>query len=526
MSAIDPYDLFSYESIAFQDTHPRHLACLGRLFEMPAVGPGNCRVLELGCATGGNLIPMAWYQSQASFVGVDLSANQIRQGQSMIDCLGLTNVTLRQGDILELGTELGGFDYIIAHGVYSWVPTVVRNHLLELSRTLLNPAGLLYLSFNALPGWRMRGMLRDILLFACRDIQDVRQKLEAAYAALTRLKRSLAELQALSARYLLEEINYLHNAHPSYLLFEYLAEENHAFLFSDFLTDIMRHRLRYLCDTQLSFLFPSTFGSAVETALGDIENDMELEQWLDFVTARNFRRCVLCRDDAAPADELSLEVFADFAFGCDLTPPPRLDLRRDKPASFRQPDGTSVAVKHPLSKALLLEMIERQPDLLPLQQLLPGAEQRLLRAGGKPLEQAYDLCLMELFTLFSHRALTAAPEPEIFTQYTGVRPAATALAGAQVARGHGQVATARHASLDLDGFAARVIHHLTGEHDLEELTQLLLKDLETGALIPPEEVKLQKWSKQMLHQRFRENCREMLTLFSRQGILAAHEARR
>jgi len=148
-------------------------------------------------------------------------------------------------------------------------------------------------------------MLRDILLFACRDIQDVRQKLEAAYAALTRLKRSLAELQALSARYLLEEINYLHSAHPSYLLFEYLAEENHAFLFSDFLTDIMRHRLRYLCDTQLSFLFPSTFGSAVETALGDIENDMELEQWLDFVTARNFRRCVLCRDDAAPADELS-----------------------------------------------------------------------------------------------------------------------------------------------------------------------------------------------------------------------------
>ncbi|HXK55270.1 MAG TPA: class I SAM-dependent methyltransferase, partial [Gammaproteobacteria bacterium] len=85
MSAIDPYDLFSYESIAFQDTHPRHLACLGRLFELPAAGPGSCRVLELGCATGGNLIPMAWYQPQASFVGVDLSANQIHQGQSLID---------------------------------------------------------------------------------------------------------------------------------------------------------------------------------------------------------------------------------------------------------------------------------------------------------------------------------------------------------------------------------------------------------------------------------------------------------
>lgn len=520
MTATDPYDQFSYESIAFQDTHPRHLACLGRLFELPVASPANCRVLELGCATGGNLIPMAWYQSEASFLGIDLSANQIREGQSMIDRLGLTNVALRQGDILELGPELGSFDYIVAHGVYSWVPALVRERLLELSRSLLNPAGLLYLSFNALPGWRMRGMLRDILRFACQGIQGTGEKLDAAYAALTRLEKALGELQALSARYILEEIKYLRTAHPSYLLFEYLAEENHAFLFSDFLSDTGRHRLRYLCDTQLSFLFPSTFGSTVESALSDIADDMQLEQWLDFVSARNFRRCVLCRDDALPADELSLDAFAEFSFGCDLTPPPRVDLRRHKPASFRQPDGTPIEVEHPLSKALLLEMIERQPDLLHLQQLLPGAERRLLRAGAKPTEQTYDLCLMELFTLFSHRALSAAPDPENFRQSRdSLKPAATALARAQAAAGHSQVATARHSSLDLDGFALRVLHHLEGEHDLESITRLLLRDLETGALVPPDELKLRKWSKEILHKRFAENCREMVMRFSRQGIL-------
>ena len=519
--AIDPYDQFSYESIAFQDTHPRHLAALGRLFELPAAAPGNCRVLELGCATGGNLIPMAWYQPQASFLGIDLSANQIREGQSMIDRLGLTNVELRQGDILALGEELGSFDYIVAHGVYSWVPATVRERLLGLSRALLKPAGLLYLSFNALPGWRMRGMLRDILRFACRDAGDARTKLDAAYTALARLEQSLGELQALSARYLREEIKYLRSAHPSYLLFEYLAEENHAFLFSDFLADTARHRLRYLCDTQLSFLFPSTFGSATEAALGDIADDMELEQWLDFVSARNFRRCVLCRDDAVPADELSLDAFAEFAFGCDLTPPPRLDLRSDKAAPFRQPDGTTVDVSHPLSKVLLLEMIERQPDLLHLQQLLPGAEQRLLRAGGKPAEQTYDLCLMELFTLFSHRALSAAPDPAYFKQEQLSHPRATALARAQVAAGHSQVATARHSSLDLDSFAARMIHHMTGSHDLVALTDRLIEELERGLLVPPDDLKLQRWSDEKLRKRFTANCQEMLTLFARQGILAA-----
>lgn len=526
MTAIDPYDQFSYESIAFQDTHPRHLACLGRLFELPTADPGACRVLELGCATGGNLIPMAWYQPQSSFLGIDLSANQVRQGQSMIDRLGLTNIALRQGDILALGEELGSFDYIIAHGVYSWVPAEVREHLLGLSRALLKPAGLLYLSFNALPGWRMRGMLRDILRFACRESLDARAKLDAANAALTRLEQSLGELQALSARYMLEEIKYLRTAHPSYLLFEYLAEENHAFLFSDFLADTGRHQLRYLCDTQLSFLFPSTFGSAAEAALGDIADDMELEQWLDFVSARNFRRCVLCRDDAAPAAELSLDAFAEFAFGCDLTPPPRLDLRRHKSTPFKQPDGTAVDVSHPLSKALLLEMIEHQPDLLHLQQLLPGAEQRLLRAGGKPAEQAYDLCLMELFTLFSHRALSAAPDPENFTREQVSRPLATALAREQVESGHTQVATARHSSLDLDSFAARMIHHMTGSYDLETLTRSLIEDLGSGALVPPDDLKLKRWSNEMLQKRFAANCREMLALFLRQGILESKEAQR
>ena len=519
MGRSDPYDHFSYESIPFQDTHPRHLACLGRLFDLPVADPAACRVLELGCATGGNLVPMAWHEPGSRFLGIDLSGAQVRQGAALIEELGLDNVELRQGDILDLGEELGGFDYVIAHGVYSWVPQPVREHLLALSRRLLNPGGLLYLSFNALPGWRMRGMLRDILGFACRGLEAPADRLDAAYAALSRLERSLGDLQALSARYLREEIRHLRKAHPSYLLFEYLAEENRAFLFSEFRTDAEHRGLRYLCDTEIASLFPSTYGSATEEALADIDDDMDLEQWLDFVSARNFRRCVLCRDDASPAGELSLDAFADFAFGSDLAPPARVDLRGNKPAEFRRPDGTTLAVKHPLTKALLLEMVGTQPDLLKLPTLLGGAERRLQRASGGRHAAEYDLALMEIFTLFANRALTASPNEERFRTAAGDRPAASRLARAQVAAGASHLATARHADLDLDTLAARLVHHLDGRHTLEAIAHRLVDELQQGTLVPPDGVRFDNWAPEKLRTRFERNCRELVTLFERQGVL-------
>ena len=516
---MDPYNQFTYESIPFAETHPRHLSVLGRLFELETADPNRCRVLELGCATGGNLIPMAWYHRQARFTGIDLSANQIRIGQKLINDLGLQNIVLHQGDILHLGDELGSFDFVIAHGVYSWVPSRVREQLLQLARRLLNPNGLFYISLNTLPGWRMRGMLRDILLYACRGIDEVQARLDAAYAALTRLENSLGDLQALSARYLREEISYLRKAHPSYLLFEYLAEENNAFLFSEFLADIQRHRLRYLCDTELANLFPSTFGNATEKALADIEDDMDLEQWLDFVSARNFRRCVLCRDDTAPAAELSLDAFAECAFGTDLNPPRKLDLRRVKATPFHQSDGNPINIEHPLTKAMLVEMARQQPDLLRLDHLLPAAQGYLAQHGGERFAEDYQACLMELFSLFSHRVLHASPGPQHFYRDQDPLPLATPLARAQMAAGQRHVATARHTNMDLDTFAARFLHYLDGEHSLQQISDLLVADLENGRLTPPSGLKMTGWSTARVGKIVEHNTRELIELFSRQGIL-------
>jgi SAM-dependent methyltransferase len=111
----------SYEEIPWQGfalylTHPNHLTALARLFAMTPPEIATCRVLELGCAQGDNLIPMAASLPGARFVGIDLSPRHIAEGRAAIAELGLENIELRVQDILDVSPGLGSFDFIVAHG--------------------------------------------------------------------------------------------------------------------------------------------------------------------------------------------------------------------------------------------------------------------------------------------------------------------------------------------------------------------------------------------------------------------------
>ena len=118
------YDKVPYFSQAYAQSHPDRLAATAKLFGMTPAPLGDCRVLELGCASGGNLIPMAVQLPGSSFLGIDLSVRQIADGKAIVEQLQLRNIELRQMDITAVDSSLGKFDYIIAHGVYSWVPSV------------------------------------------------------------------------------------------------------------------------------------------------------------------------------------------------------------------------------------------------------------------------------------------------------------------------------------------------------------------------------------------------------------------
>ena len=139
MPAPTPYDEVTYPGWPFPQAQPDRLATLARLFGMAPADPANCRVLELGCGDGGNAMAVACSWPGSRVVGVDLAPGAIARGRALAAEAGIANVDLRVGDIARLPADLGEFDYVVAHGVYSWVPEPVRAALLDACRRFLAP---------------------------------------------------------------------------------------------------------------------------------------------------------------------------------------------------------------------------------------------------------------------------------------------------------------------------------------------------------------------------------------------------
>jgi len=516
---LDSYDDIPYDSTPVTETDPDRLAVTARLFGVEAADARTCRVLELGCAAGGNLIPLAVRYPHSRFLGVELSARQVEEGRALVGRLGLDNVEIRQADILALGDDIGEFDYILCHGVYSWVPDEVRDKILALCAGHLAPAGVAYISYNTLPGWRMRGMLRDMLLYHTREETAPAARLARAQEFLDLFSGMTSGLETPHLHELRRQIERIREAHPSYLFHEYLEAFNEPQLFSDFMRRAEARGLAYLGDTELHTMFPSALDDAVEEALAGIQDAVEQEQYLDFIRNRSFRQTLLCRAEALPDRVLDLERFESFAFFADLAPPPKLDLRRPKPQSFRRVDGEQVKVAHPLTKATIAHLGRRYPDSVSFAELSDTARRAVAGGGGAGHAGELEHLFGELFSLYLHQAVGASLSAETLPR-GGSRPRAADLARAQVEAGLGHLASVRHTTLSLDPVAVLLVGLLDGERDLDGLVEAVTQRILEARDEVPEWTSLPT-DPRRLGEQVRRNCARLLALFDRQGVLVA-----
>ena len=151
-------------------------------------------MLELGCAAGNNLIPFAERHPGARALGLDLSSVQIAQGVSAIERLGLSNVEVKTFDISEVDASLGQFDYIVCHGVYSWVPGPVQDAILRVCSENLAPNGVAYVSYNVYPGWKAREIVRDAMILRGGPRDTPEEKLSYARGMIEFLAQSALSL--------------------------------------------------------------------------------------------------------------------------------------------------------------------------------------------------------------------------------------------------------------------------------------------------------------------------------------------
>jgi cyclopropane fatty-acyl-phospholipid synthase-like methyltransferase len=253
----EEYDELAYRSRPIEWSAPERLALCALLHGGPRAKLRDYRVLELGCGDGANLIPLAFYRPDARFVGVDASLRATTLAESRRRELGLSNLALVHASFSQAAAQLTGpFDYILAHGVFSWVSASERDALLQLCQRLLAPSGLLYFNYNTKPGWNIRGMMRDFLLARTAQRGSLAERTALAQQIAAEAGAALTGIEHPYARLLLQEWRFVAEAHPSYVAHEYLAPENHAYWRSEALALCASHGLHYIADAD--FNYPSS----------------------------------------------------------------------------------------------------------------------------------------------------------------------------------------------------------------------------------------------------------------------------
>ncbi|RKE34933.1 methyltransferase-like protein [Paraburkholderia sp. BL23I1N1] len=294
------YDDLPYISGCFPQSAPEHLRAVAYLFGLDAPPLHQARVLDLGCAAGGNVIPFATRYPQATVVGVDLPAVQIEAGRRAIETIGLSNITLRQGSIADLDASLGQFDYIICHGVYSWVPDDVREAILRVASECLSPEGVAYISYNTYPGWKAKEVVRDAMML--RGGGRASQEEGLAYArGMIDFLHDTAQPGSLLEKIMDDNIQMVRHGDACYLNHEYLELCNSPCYFREFLAKAAHRGLSYLAEAEIASMFAGNHGRhTAELLLNECAGEqVVLEQLMDFINNRTFRETLLVHDKRA-----------------------------------------------------------------------------------------------------------------------------------------------------------------------------------------------------------------------------------
>jgi SAM-dependent methyltransferase len=303
MSTRTTYDEVRYSNFPYAQTHPDRLATVGALHGLSTPDPSTARVLEVGCGAGGNIIAMAVSTPGIQALGIDLAATAVEEGRRAIEAVGIANAELRQGDISDLrGGELGDFDYIVAHGVYAWIPEPVRDHLLELIHSHLAPNGLAYVSYNANPGGHMRRALREMGLWNAGDAAGPIAQADRAQELYRFVWENRAGTKDWWGGLLESQLDALAHGPTHRLVHDELGEFWAPAWFSDVMRRAAAAGLAYVGDADLGVMLPGRLPAGV---VADVDafaggDRLRREQLIDILRCVFFRMSVLCRDSLRP----------------------------------------------------------------------------------------------------------------------------------------------------------------------------------------------------------------------------------
>ena len=469
------YDEVPYESRPTRQAHPNRMAAVAALFGMKPAPVERSRVLELACGNGGNLIPMAVAYPDSRFVGIDLSRRQVIDGRTVIHELELKNITIGQMNILAVDERLGQFDYIIAHGLYSWVPPAVQDKVMDICAKHLSPQGVAYISYNTFPGWHHRGMLRDMLWFHAASATEPLARVRAAREMADFLTKNAARFEGPYAAALRGEMDALGKFPDWYVLHEHLAPHNQPIYFHEFVSRAAAKGLQFIGEAQGSPTGAANIPPELDEAIRRFGVDLiRREQYIDFVTDRSFRRTLLCKTDVQLHRIPRGEDIASLYVASQLEPAaPVLDYRAPQPQRFKSAKGVEVTGSDPMIKSALFYLGTLYPRSIRFDELCGIARQRLgpppPGANTAAQDAALAKCVLDCYVAEVMDLNAAA---DAFTMEISERPVASPIARRQ-ARDGLFVANLRHEYVQVDEASRVLLQQLDGAHDRRALAAAL-----------------------------------------------------
>jgi len=524
--AVETYEQVPYPSRPYPQATASRLAAVATLFGLRCADPRRARVLEIGCAGGGNLIPRAAEHPESRCLGIDPAAEHVAEAERTIADLGLRNVRVERRGVEDLTDDDGPFDYIIAHGVFSWVPVPVRDRLLAQCGRLLAPDGVAYVSYNTLPGWHLRTMVRDAMLFHGEGVTEPAERVGAARAMLDFLADCVPRAANPWGEFLVREKALLDKHGDTYLFHDHLAPDNRPLYVREFVDLARAHGLEFLGEADLHSMMTFDLPFRARRVLESISTDIvRTQQYLDFLVNRAFRHTLLVRRGTGIDRALSIDRVRDGFVASDLrrAGDGPISLKPDFPVTFER-GPRELQTADPSLKAAFAVLQDRFGEPIPFASWVQQTAERLAAAGqpvpadlrehlGRGYLHAVVRGLAELWT---HPLPLGGDDAD--------RPAGWAYARRQVALGCPWGATSRrHFAMALNPFDRALLELADGTRDRAALREGLFAQTLAGRLVlassPGQEVPAST-----VRDEIRRDLPERLAWLARHGLLAPPSA--